>query len=182
MKLKLDLTFVSLGVFFGISNSCCTNYFLETIDLLYLVFKNLIIWSPKKVIQRNMPKCFDNFTNTRVILDCTETRVERPKCLSCKIRTYSHYKGNNTIKCMIGIASDGLITFISKIYGGRARDKHILNESCILDMCTEGDGIMVDKGFLIEKECSERGLILHRPPFLGKNKQLKLKMVCSTQK
>lgn len=121
-----------------------------------------------------MPKCFDNFINTRVVLDCTEIRVERPKCLSCKIRTYSHYKGNNTIKCMIGIAPDGLITFISKMYGGRASDKHILNESCILDMCTEGDGIMVDKGFLIKKECLDRGLILHRPPFLGKNKQLKL--------
>lgn len=121
-----------------------------------------------------MAKCFENFMNTIVILDCTESKVERPKCLSCKIRTYSHYKGNNTIKCMIGNAPDGLITFISNIYGRRASDKHILNESGILNLCTEGDGIMVDKGFLIEKECSEWNFILHRPPFLGKNKQLTL--------
>lgn len=28
-----------------ISNFCCTNYFMETVDLLFLVFKYLIVWS-----------------------------------------------------------------------------------------------------------------------------------------
>jgi len=59
---------------------------------------------------------------------------------------------------MIGFAPDGLITLIS----------NILNESCISDMCTEYDGIMVGKGFLIEKECPERGLFYTDPIFLAK--------------
>jgi len=38
--------------------------------------------------------------------------------------------------------------------------------------CNERDATMVDKGFLIDRECNDKGIKLHRPPFLGKNKQL----------
>lgn len=31
---------------------------------------------------------------------------------------------------------------------------------------------MVDRGFLIDRECADRYINLYRPPFLGKNKQL----------
>lgn len=134
--------------------------------------KPSILWSSRQLNKRNMAKCFLNFMDTRVVLDCTETTVERPKCLTFRMRSYSHYKGNHTIKCMIGISPDGLVSFLSSIYGGRASDKYIFNDSGILNKCEEGDSIMVDKGFLIDKECTDRGVKLHRPPFLGKQKQL----------
>jgi len=73
---------------------------------------------------------------------------------------------------MIGISPDGLVSFLSPVYGGRASDKFIFNDNGILNKCKEGDSIMVDKGFLIDKECTDRGVKLHRPPFLGKQKQL----------
>jgi len=57
----------------------------------------------KSKIEKNLPSCFTNYKETRVILDCFETTIEKPKCLNCRIRTYSHYKGNNTIKMMGGI-------------------------------------------------------------------------------
>lgn len=171
-KLKLNISYKCLAVFFNISDTTCKNYFLETIDILYLVLKTVIVWSSKDIVRRNMPKCFKNYIDTRVILNCIETSVERPKCLTCRIRTYSHYKGNHTIKSMIGISPDGLICFLSNVYGGRASDKIIFNESDILNKCIEGDAIMVDKGFLIDAECAEKGIKLHRHPFLGKQKQL----------
>lgn len=95
-------------------------------------------------------------------------------CLSCRIRTYSFYKGKHTIKFMVGIAPDGLITFVSDVYGGRASDKLIFNESNIIEKCEIGDAIMVDKGFLIDDECMKANVKLFRPPFLKKNKQLSL--------
>ena len=61
------------------------------------------------------------------------------------------------------------------MYGGRPSDKFIFVNSGILDKCTEGDAIMVDKGFLIEQECTDRGVKLFRPLFLGTNKQLSTK-------
>jgi len=172
MKLKLNTSYKCLAVLFGVCKSTCTNYFYETIDLLYLILKPLVLWPSKSSISKNIPKCFINFTSTRVVVDGTETPIEVPKCLSCRIRTYSFYKGKHTIKFMVGISPDGLITFVSDVYGGKASDKHIFVESNILEKCDIGDGVMADKGFLIEEECSRAGVKLFRPPFLKKNKQL----------
>ncbi|CAG5058239.1 unnamed protein product [Parnassius apollo] len=74
-------------------------------------------------------------------------------------------------KFNIGITPSGLITEISASYGGRASDKHIVNESGILNKCEFNDGVMVDKGYRIESECNERLLQLVRPPFLSQKKQ-----------
>ena len=69
---------------------------------------------------------------------------------------------------MVVIPPDGLITFISDVYGGKASDKHIFVESNILEKCDIGDGVMADKGFLIEEECSRAGVKLFRPLFFEK--------------
>jgi len=53
---------------------------------------------------------------------------------------------------MVGIALSGSITFISAVYGGRASDKFIVNDSGFLDTLEPDDEVMVDKGFLIEDE------------------------------
>jgi len=79
----------------------------------------------------NLASCFTNYKETRVILDCFETTIEKPICLNCRIRTYSHCKGNNTIKMMVGTSPDGLIAFLSSVYGGRASDKFIFVDSRI---------------------------------------------------
>lgn len=88
------------------------------------------------------------------------------------------YKGKHTIKFIVGISPDGLITFVSDVYSGKASDKHnIFVENNILEKCDIGDGVMADKGFLIEEECSRAGVKLFRPSFLKKNKQLSFKTV-----
>jgi len=71
---------------------------------------------------------------------------------------------------MIDIAPDSLITFLSSVYGRRASDKCIFIDSKVPHKCNKGDAIIVNKGFLIDRECTDRGIKLHRPPFLGKNK------------
>ena len=53
---------------------------------------------------------------------------------------------------MIGVAPCGVISFLSKVYGGRASDKYIFDDSKILDTCEIGDAVMVDKGFAIVDE------------------------------
>lgn len=172
MKLKLNTSYKCLAVLFGISKSTCSNYFYETIDLLFLILKPAIVWPLRSSINKNITKCFITFASTRLVVDATETSIEIPKCLSCRIRTYSYYKGKHTIKFLVGISPDGIITFVIDVYGGKASDKHIFIESGILNKCECNDAIMVDKGFLIEEECSRAGVKLFHPPFLKKNKQL----------
>ncbi|KAF2892070.1 hypothetical protein ILUMI_14103, partial [Ignelater luminosus] len=169
MKLKLDLSFSGLAVFFNISSNTARSYFYCTVQQASVILKPLIKFPSKEEILSNMPICFNDFRSTRVILDCTEISIEESKCLRCRIRSYSNYKGTHTVKYLIGIASSGLITFLSKGYGGRASDKAIFNAEHLIDQLDPGDAIMVNKGILIEKECMEKFVKLIYPPFLKRN-------------
>lgn len=171
MRLKLDISFRSLGVLFKITPKTAQSYFHTTIKQLSYVLKQLIVFPSKEEVLHNMPKCFEQYRSTRLILDCTEIAIQKSKCLSCRIKTYSFYKGKHTIKYLIGVAPSGLITVVSKGYGGRVSDKAIFNAEQIIKKCDPGDSIMVDKGVLIEKECADHFIKLIQPPFLYKKKQ-----------
>ncbi|KAJ8976148.1 hypothetical protein NQ317_018087 [Molorchus minor] len=113
------------------------------------------------------------FESTRIILDCTEIIIQKPKCLCCRIRCYCQYKLNNTIKFMTGVSPGGLITYVSKCYGGRTSDKAIFEQSGLIKQLEMSkDAIMVDKGFLIDKICEDYDIRLYRPPFLRAKNQL----------
>lgn len=170
-KLKLNISFACLAVMFDCSPSSCTKYFYLVLHLLSLALKPVVYWPTKDEVIANMPKCFEKYKSTRVVLDCTEVRVQKCKCLKCRIKTYSHYKGTHTLKFLIGITPAGTISFVSSAFGGRATDKAIFLRENIISKCDPRDAIMVDKGFMIENECAENYMQLIRPPFLRKKGQ-----------
>jgi len=102
------------------------------IPQLAQIFKTLVYWPSRQEISLNTPYCFDKFTNVRVILDCTEVSLQRPTCLTCRIKCYSNYKSTYTLKFLIGIPA-GIITYISKPYGGRCSDKAIFEQSNLVE-------------------------------------------------
>lgn len=59
----------------------------------------------------------------------------------------SEYKHHHTVKCMVGCALDGLITYVSKCYGGRAGDCFITNNCGLVDLIESGDVVLADRGF-----------------------------------
>ncbi|XP_046586721.1 uncharacterized protein [Neodiprion pinetum] len=67
-----------------------------------------------------MPECFKpQYSNTRVIIDCTEFKIDVPSSVDDRIYCYSHYKKGFTAKILIGITPSGFICFKSKVAGGR---------------------------------------------------------------
>lgn len=120
-KLKQDFSFAVLVILLkNISVSSCRQIYLSTLPLLSSILKNCIYWPTKDDILLNLPHCFEHFRNVRVVLDCTQILIQKPYCLSCRIKLYSNYKSNYSIKFMIGVSPGGLITFVSKPYGGRS--------------------------------------------------------------
>ncbi|XP_067143123.1 uncharacterized protein [Centruroides vittatus] len=169
IKMKLNISFSVTSLFFHCSVPTASRIFYSGVKILASVLKCAIVWPSKINILENMPKCFNRFRNVRVILDCSEIRVQRPKCLKCRIRCYSHYKGDTTIKFLIGVSPGGIATFLSSAYGGRTSDKAIFEQSDILNLLTPySDSVIVDKGFLIDKLCLEKGIEVIQPPFLKK--------------
>lgn len=113
-----------------------------------------------------MPVTFKNYPNCRAIIDCTEMACDTPPKVEQRILMYSTYKGGFTIKFFICISPSGLITFISKGYGGRATDSFITNDCGFLNLLEPGDEVMADKGFpQIRSELLHRQCTLVMPPF-----------------
>lgn len=172
IKLKHNLPNTILSLLFNaMTEATCGNYINEMLPVLCSILSVCIRWINHEENRKNMPLCFQDFEDVICVLDCTEISVQKPKCLCCRTKMYSHYKGGHTVKFLAGVSPGGLFTFVSRAYGGRNSDKGIFNHEEFLEKTQPGDAIMVDKGFLIDNECLAKGVTLVRPPFLGSKKK-----------
>lgn len=69
------------------------------------------------------------------------------------------------MKGLIGVAPNGLVTFISPLYTGCISDKEITRISGVLPLLEPGDDVMADKGVLIQDLLADVGSKLIIPPF-----------------
>ena len=88
-----------------------------------------------------------------IVLDATETPVDKVWQTDAAWETYSNCKEKGTCKVLIGITPWGAICLISKAFGGRVTDAELVNESGIIDRLVEqglsdnGMNVMGDRGF-----------------------------------
>jgi hypothetical protein len=165
MRLKLGLVQKHLSGLFGISITLVSQIFNAWLAALdQTATKCLLFWPNKEQIHTTTPQRFRTVRSLRAIIDCSELFIETPKDPKLQAVTWSDYKHHNTAKFLVACAPNSMITFISSIYGGRASDKSITNDSCFLDLCDEHDVVMADKGFNIRDECISRHIVLEIPP------------------
>lgn len=173
MKLKQNMSYALLAVFFKICTpETCRERILNMIDVLYACLKPAIYWPSKDNISRNMPQCLKNFSNVRAVIDCIEIPIQKFKNLCCQLNTYSYYKSFYTLKFMTAVTPAGLISFISKPYGGRSSDNVFCEQSGILKMMDKKDDLMADRGFTVGELCKKHDVNLIGPPFLKQKQQL----------
>ncbi|GFU38960.1 uncharacterized protein NPIL_430901 [Nephila pilipes] len=88
----------------------------------------------------------------RIIVDCTEFPIQKPCSPMEQQLTFSLYKNTNTLKDMIGITSNGAISFIYALYCGSICVKQLFIKSKLMDRLEPNDVVMADKDFLIAEE------------------------------
>ena len=93
---------------------------------------------------------------------------------------FSQYKGKTTLKALVGVAPNGVITFISDLYGGSTSDKAITKDSGVLDCMVSGDMILADKRFTI-KDILPQGVTLNIPAFLVNGQFTQAKVINNRQ-
>ena len=79
----------------------------------------------------------------------------------------------HSFKVIVGVAPNGVITYVSNFYPGSIYVKAIVQQSGFLDHLTAGDMVLADKGFVIQ-DLVPNGVSVNIQPFLN-NGALKVK-------
>ena len=169
MKLRSNFTVTDLAVRFSVSVASISNITMTWISILYEVLYMGMMRNAKipSVLKNkgSLPSCFSTFSGCRMILDCTEIQCAIPGNMEAQRSTFSHYKQRNTFKALVGVAPNGVITYVSDLYPGSVSDKEIVRHCGVLNHFEAGDLIIADKGFLIQ-DLLPSGVLLNIPPFL----------------
>ncbi|XP_028404033.1 uncharacterized protein LOC114526650 [Dendronephthya gigantea] len=120
----LDVAF--LADTFEISTSQVSRIYNTWIIFLSNELSFLVPWPSRVEIQEKLPKRFKRFKNLRIIIDCAEFFIQKPKILESQKITWSSYKHWNTAKLLIGITPTGVISFIPPLWTGSVSDKEIV--------------------------------------------------------
>ncbi|XP_047122895.1 uncharacterized protein LOC124806216 [Hydra vulgaris] len=146
MRLGLNLTLKDLAYRFEVSNSKVSSVFIELTDVLFIYLRQLIKWPAREQLWKTTPNCFRKHYGTKVvvIIDCFEVFTHKPTNLLARAQTFSSYKHHNTVKFLIGVTPQGVISFISKAWGGRTSDKHLTENCKIPNNLLPGDIVMIE--------------------------------------
>ncbi|CAN7976291.1 unnamed protein product, partial [Ixodes persulcatus] len=168
VRLRLGLFEHDLAHRFCIAQSTVSRICSSWINFMYLKLSTLPLWAPRKAIDATMPGVFiEKYPTTRVILDATEVKYEVPSSLSLQSSSYSAYKSANTFKGLIGIAPNGLVTFVSELFTGSISDRQCVIRSGFLGLSfDQDDAVMAEKGFVVGDLLEKKGVKLNIPPFL----------------
>lgn len=174
MRMRLNLPLHFLTYIFLVSKPTVSRIFNNTLNIMYSRLSSFIVWPIKEQIQISLPMCFKNssYRNCTSIIDCFEVFIEKPKNMRARAQTYSQYKHHNTVKFLISITPQGVISFVSTGWGGRTSDKHITQNCGYLEHLSPGDVVLADRGFTIKDAVGLYSAHLKIPAFTKGKQQL----------
>lgn len=168
VRLRLGLLQQDLAHRFNVHESTVTRKVITWANYLYFFLVPQPIWPSEEAVQKHVPQEFRVlYPNTRVVIDCTEIRVQVPSFLLLQSQMYSSYKSGTTLKSLIGITPHGAVSFVSSLYTGSISDKEVTRCSGILDLLEPNDSIMAHKGFNIGDMLTGKRVGLNLPPYLS---------------
>ncbi|CAF2104195.1 unnamed protein product [Rotaria magnacalcarata] len=182
-----------IAIFFNISQSTVSRIIIAWTRFVYSVVSSISIWPSKTQVQQNLP-----FEMKKKILHNPQAQQD----------TWSTYKNTNTVKALVGITPNGVVSYISSLYGGATSsiaalvgitpngvvsyisslyggatsDRSLLNmigAGSLIELLEPGDTIMSDRGFALDNQHSHIKLIY--PPFLQGKSQLPPSKVIETR-
>ena len=136
---------------------------------MYDHMKSLIPWSTCEQILAN----FSDMPQVRIAIDATEFLCKKPSSLIAQNLTWSENKHHNTFKVLIGVAPNGLVISILRVWGGHTSDRHTVQKDgdLLIPLIEPGDIILADKGFAVGYFLAS-DIGLNMSPFVSSSKQM----------
>ena len=162
--LRTGLPFLVLAFLFDIERTLVSRYattWLRALEVvLYDIYSDISMGSFKSYLN---PTLKDKYRLIRYIIDATEIWCEVPEDIYAQRSLWSAYKHHCTIKFLVGISMTGVFNFCSEGYPGRITDANLVDMCGFLKEIKAGEGVMADRGFLIQAMLAVQGAHLHVP-------------------
>ncbi|XP_026125674.1 uncharacterized protein LOC113107400 [Carassius auratus] len=183
MRLRLDLPIQLLSYLFRVHETTVADAFHHTLGVMYAQLCPLVHWPSRECLFTSMPHQFvESFgENVVAIVDCFEVFIEKPSNELARAQTFSQHKQAYTMKYLIVIMPQGVISFISKGWGGRTSDKHITEQSGFLDQLLPGDIVLANRGFNIRESVGMMCAEVKTPTVSNGHAELEVKDVEETR-
>lgn len=120
----------------------------------------LCIWMSPAAVKASLPHDFNvSYSNTQVVLDCTELQCQTPSSLLLQSEVFSTYKSHCTFMPMVGMSPH------RALFQGSMSDKEVFRQPGITSLLTPDTAIMVDMEVLVDNLVPWS---VHYPAFLSK--------------
>lgn len=164
MHLSIGLPLRDLAERFGVNTTTASRIIAAWAHLLYNLLGRQCLWISPEAVRAHLPPEFSAFSDTQVVLDCTEVFCQTLSSALQQSQASPKNKSRAAFKAMIGMAPHGAVTFVSALYSGSLGGREIFKLSGITSLLTPDMAIMVDKGYLIDDLAPCK---VHRPAFFS---------------
>ncbi|XP_038077625.1 uncharacterized protein LOC119745381 isoform X2 [Patiria miniata] len=167
-RVKVGLLQQDLAVRFHVSRATVNRVLIHWTKYLHFVLGSLAIWPSRNVVGQSMPECVKTIhPKMRVILDCSEVKVQnpRPNFSAQHSEPYPSDRCHTTFKGLVGVTPSGAVSFVSHLHSSGLSDKELTEQSGILKLLEKGDQVMFDTGFPIGDMLQEIGCTLVFLPY-----------------
>ena len=168
MHLSVGLPLRDLAERFGVNTTTASGIIAAWAHLLYILLGRQCLWISPETVRAHLPHEFSAFSDTQVVLDCTEVFCRTLSSTLLQSQASPKNKSHVAFKALIGMAPHGAVTFVSALYSGSLGAREIFKLSGITSLLTPDMAIMVDKGYLIDDLAPCK---VHRPAFFSDDRQ-----------
>lgn len=146
IRLKLNLPYYDIAQRYGVSQTTIQNIVMTYLHAMHeIFFTGFMDKLPSQNSNKaSLPDSFGDFSNCRIIIDCTELRISTPrKDLVAAPASYSNYEHFLSVKYLVGVAPKGAITFQSRGFPGSTSDKVVTAESGVISHLMVGNNFII---------------------------------------
>ncbi|XP_008326716.1 uncharacterized protein LOC103391988 isoform X2 [Cynoglossus semilaevis] len=166
MRLRLDLRNQDLAYRFGVKASTVTRTVHRMVNIMSsTLVPTAVFWPSRAELRKNLPAALRaSHPDCAVIIDCFTVPFEEPFAQGDQQKSVGQNAqgfgaGYNLLKYLIGVAPQGVVTFVSRGVQGNISDKSLAEGCGFLCKLLPGDVVLASHNLDIADSVAARGAV-----------------------
>ncbi|XP_068185515.1 uncharacterized protein [Antennarius striatus] len=165
MRLRLDLRNQDLAYRFGVKVGTVTRTVHQMVGIMSATLvPTAVFWPSRAELRKNLPAALrTSHPDCAVIIDCFTVPYEEPVSRGNQQVTAPSSQGaemtHNVLKYLIGVAPQGVVTFVSRGVLGNISDKSLAEGCGLLCKLLPGDVVLASRNLDIADSVAARGAL-----------------------